>query len=746
MVAIAALLLFATTALAEPPTRYAGRRLDEVLRALQASGLRIVFSSEMVTPDMRVTAEPHSKRAREVLDELLKPHGLKAQDGPAGIIQVIRVRVVDAPRPADVKKRTIEKPAAGNTGYREHVTVTVPDGQRREPGIGSIATVGRSQLDALAAGAAADDPMRTVQAMPFVSADDLRSDVSVRGSPYRHIAIAVDGIATPWLQHAIYATGETASLGMLNSLVVDEVTLRSGVYPHRYDNKLGAQVDIALREGSRTAAGWQGSIGSTHVAVAGDGPLGRSQRGSWLGAFRQSYREWPNTLTGQFSARAFGFSDAQTKFVYDARPGQQLGFSALVGRSVLDERGDGGPDDLAVASSRTAAVNAVWRSSLASRFLLDQRVSVVAHQFLDTTQARRETASGRDRQLSYRATATRAFFSTLIEGGVQAESLTSRRTLTADSFAGSTWLRSGYVNVRWAPLSGITVAPGMRVADSTLLNRHAISRWILTEWSPRAGWTLNASASTSNQFPDIQQTLGATGTPNLKPEHATQVDLGVEHRVTKSIFWQATVFHRRERDGLREPDLTPRLVDGLLTEPSAIGRYENALSGSSQGVELLLQRSAAIGLSGWLAYSYGRTRSADVQRGDSYWADFDQRHGVNAVATYRFLNRTGISVKFRAGSNFPIPAYVAARDGQMFVSDRRNEVRLPGYARLDVRASRTFDYSKYRFTLFADVVNVLNRTNVGLAEGFVNRQTGAAVGFTRTLFPRLPSAGLLIEF
>ena len=105
-----------------------------------------------------------------------------------------------------------------------------------------------------------------------------------------------------------------------------------------------------------------------------------------------------------------------------------------------------------------------------------------------------------------------------------------------------------------------------------------------------------------------------------------------------------------------------------------------------------------------------------------------------------------MAVKFRGGSNFPVPAYVAARDGGLFASDRRNEVRLPAYARLDVRATRTFDYSRHRVTLFIDVVNVLNRTNIGPAGGLINRDTGAALGFTRTLFPRLPCAGILIEF
>ena len=61
---------------------YGGRRLSDALKALQTRGLRIVFSSEIVTADMVVAAEPRAQTARKVLDELLAPHGLTAREGP----------------------------------------------------------------------------------------------------------------------------------------------------------------------------------------------------------------------------------------------------------------------------------------------------------------------------------------------------------------------------------------------------------------------------------------------------------------------------------------------------------------------------------------------------------------------------------------------------------------------------------------------------------------------------------------
>jgi uncharacterized protein (DUF2062 family) len=80
------------------------------------------------------------------------------------------------------------------------------------------------------------------------------------------------------------------------------------------------------------------------------------------------------------------------------------------------------------------------------------------------------------------------------------------------------------------------------------------------------------------------------------------------------------------------------------------------------------------------------------------------------------------------------------------VIDRRNEVRLPIYARLDVRANRTFNWSRKRLTLFAEVINLLNRDNLRFDPPSINAATRRATGLFETMLPILPSAGVLIEF
>jgi Carboxypeptidase regulatory-like domain len=85
----------ASVAAAQGPARnYAGRRLADVLRELQRGGLRIVFSSELVRPEMTVSVEPTAKDPRARLEEVLRPFGLGTQAGQQGTLLVVRRALV----------------------------------------------------------------------------------------------------------------------------------------------------------------------------------------------------------------------------------------------------------------------------------------------------------------------------------------------------------------------------------------------------------------------------------------------------------------------------------------------------------------------------------------------------------------------------------------------------------------------------------------------------------------------------
>ncbi len=792
-----------------------GQSLADALRSLQAEGLGIVFTSNIVSPDLRVRTEPRAGTPKGRLDELLAPHGLEARAGPGGTIQIVRQeprvtgpqggqgavtgaiegRAVHAwtgeplsgavvhvdRRPGGIRtdaagrflieqvesgRRTLRASMAGFTlvtsearvtagttvtvtlrlvpasTHSEFVNVSGSGSYRQDQGVASETSLDRTRLAALQDGLA-DDPVRLVTTLPHVTAvDDFRSEFVVRGSPFRQTEIVVDGVATPWLQHAAHGRGATGSVAMLTGQVLEEATLRAGAYPRRYGDRLGPQLELTLREGSRAGFGLRGVVGGTHATVIGEGPIGRAARGSWLVAGRQSYLEWPMERTD--STRAlFGFADGVAKVVYDPRPSQQVALTVLGGRSNIDA--DDNPHAaIGDGTNRSSLVNVAWRSSVGASRVLHQRAYVVSHLFLN------KHATGRDdrgsaREIAYRADFRDSIAGGLLEAGTQIGRVTARQTpRDLAPVEGSSWARSAYAHFRWAATPALTLSPGVRTSMSTLSPKPSIARWILSEWTLGRGFTLNAAAGIAHQLPEIRHTLGNAGS-SVGPERAMHLDVAIEQNVASSLGWQATVFTRREADILREPDIHPRLVHGALEAPK-VGSHTNALHGRSTGIELVVDRRSDRGFAGWASYAYGRTRHTDVDRHETFWADFDQRHSVKLFGAYRFADRGSVSATYRAGTNFPIPGYLAFGDGGLEVGTRRNQVRLPAYARLDVRADRHFDRFGRRLMLFLEVLNVLNHTNIGLANGTIDGVTGKAIGFTDTLFPRRASAGVLIAF
>jgi outer membrane cobalamin receptor len=746
---------------------FEGRPLADALRALQRRGLQIVFSSEIVTPAMRVVAEPRAASARQQLDELLAPHGLEAEAGPGRVIQVVRAKPAAAsPSARDLAEaRTIGRGKAADRNdpassegartphrYTDRVTVTGSRTDRVDPGVASEVSLDTRALQSMSS-VLQDDPLQAVHALPGVAAtDDFRSEFSVRGSPHRQVGMVIDGVATTWLQHMVYGRTDAGSLSMFGSYSVERATLQAGAYPQRYDDRLGAQLDITLREGSRDGRQIRGSVGGTSAAFVAEGPLGRERRGSWIVSARNSYRAWPLRQATPDDV-GFAFADAHAKLVYDFSPTQQFTVTAVGGRSTLDTVDEPLLGPLASGTTEAALLTMGWRTTLGSRTAIRQRASVIAQDFVNTRPTGQSAGRRSNRAFAYRGELLRTLFGGTFEAGGEVRQLQGVRHVLADGPAfpsddfGATWsTRSAYLHVVRAIGRGVSIAGGLRAAGSTLVHENAAAPWILAEWSFEPGWTLNASAGVSEQFPELDAVRSMSGSPALEPEHATHVDVGIGRRLGHGFRWQATVFNRVERDVLRAPNFSPRLMSSVMPGPSDAGRYQNALQGASRGVELLVERTAAGRLSGWVSYAYGKTRQTDIITGEAFWGDFDQRHAINAAGVFSLSDRTSLSLLFRGSSNTPVPGYLAARDGALFVGERLNDVRLPRYARLDVRAQRAFASPGGRMTLFAEMLNVLNRTNLAASSGLIDRFTGEATGFSRSLMTRRASVGAEIRF
>lgn len=661
----------------------------------------------------------------------------------------------------DVRDVTVAlNEGVGGSAYTEEVRVLGDRHPAHDAGVPTEQTLTSADLQSLKS-LIADDPLRAVQALPGVAAtDDLRSEFSIRGSDFRHIGVALDGVPSPLLVHTVHGVSDAGSLAMINSDILDMVTVSAGSYPQRYGDRTGAFVDFRTRDGARDRVHARFSVSAVNATGLVEGPIGRAARGSWLVAVRQSYADWIVKRIDPDVTGTFGFTDAQAKFAYTLSPKHTLHLNLVAGRSRFDERQRAyGLNSLDTGLNRAGIASLSLRSTLSSALTIEQRVYGVAGRYENFNPEKIQVGRGSSRDLSYRIDASQALTPKLLietgghvqwQRGSGHEAVFDRWGLLYPfAYYASASRQSAYGLVRWEPATWLIVSPGARVDHWSVTHQTQGSPWLQTEWRLPRAWSVAASGGLYRQAPELDQVFGPRGSLELRTAQAWQGDLGIGQRIG-AWRWQFTAFARKEENQLRLPESELKMRAGFLIPMSYLTHYLNAVDVASNGVEIFLHRRSPNGLSGWIGYAYAKTDDYDVTLDERFRGDQDQRHTFNAYGRYRLSDRMSISSRFRYGSNTPIPGYYRDGGPRLFVSDQRNQAGLPGYTRLDVRVDRTLSAGKNRFTLFAEAINIYNRRNLRAVTPLIyaNDYTGAAevFGATERLLPIIPSLGLTMEF
>jgi hypothetical protein len=667
-----------------------------------------------------------------------------------GYIFVRRRIDIPAGAPADF---TI--PLAEGAGtYEESVRVTAELEEDRSAT--RARTLGPAGLQELR-GVATDDPMRAVHALPGVATgDDFQAAFSVRGSPFRHAGVTIDGLPAARLLHVVRAEANSGSISMINTDVLSSAALFAGARPARDGDWLGPTLAFELREGSRDRTGGRLALSGTSASIVLEGPVSSSRRGSWLVSLRKSYLDWLVRQVESGFDSTLGFWDGHVKGVLDTGGGHQLQFFAIGGDASYRERETSSANGLLLAGSGSTLVGLSWRHASPS-WMQRHRVFFLGTEFRNTGAWTQELARGYTQELGWRGEAMRPLAGQwLFEAGGAAESLRANQirrhyergpseevaeAAHRDDTARARTM-AGWIALRRQGAAG-TLTIGVRAGGRTDVPGTAWSPWLLLD--RRVGrFTLRAGGGASAQFADPLLTLADGEAPGI--ERARSADVGVVHELSSAVEWSVDAFLRHESNGLRAAadDRLDALTGERVAAPPLAGAVAT-LETRSRGVDVVIRRRAASGVTGWAGYSWARTRVRDAATGEAFDADFDQRHTLNLVVSARLSYRSAAGVKLRVGSNTPLGGYFARDGDELRLSSFRNRVRLPTYARLDARATRTFTFARRRLTVFVEVMNVLNRENVGPADPSV-RASLQVTGFAERLIPRVPSAGFVVEF
>jgi hypothetical protein len=650
--------------------------------------------------------------------------------------------------------------AEGASTYVEDVAVSGSAYRESEPGVASQSVLGSRELLGLR-GLIADDPYRAAHMLPGVAAsDDFRAEFAVRGLGPSHTGISIDGVDSPLLFHTVRGVDDTGSLGLVNSDILESVTLLSGPHPQRLNAHLGSRLDFTTRDGSRDRLTVRGLISASAASTVWEGPLGDGRKASWLVAARRSYLDWLLKQIDSTSGAAFGYLDGQAKLTVDLSPRQTLRASVIAGRSALrDEEANPGPNTLVHGASSVLIGNLQWRFTPSTRFTVTQQAYALKADFGNSVTDGRDRDEGSDLDLTWRGGAEwRPSPAHAVEFGAQAQSLSATRINRIFTLSSTTtyvnadveaWAAAGWAQYRWTPSARFSITPGVRVERWDLIDQGKASPWLLAEFEVRSGLRARFGAGMQHQAPTFDQALFVFPSTQLVAERSASIEAGLEQQLGSSVRVSGSVYHRRDRDLLRLEDAEIRLENNRVVLPQA-SNWQNALNGDANGIELKLERRSANGLNGWLSYAWNKAELEDArgagQPAETFFADYDQRHTVNSYVAYRWSGRTSLSARWRYGSNFPIRGYIDATAAGFTLSAQRNGLRLPAFSRLDIRADRTFTYRKSRLTLFMEVINAANRDNYRPSSPGVNINTRRVFEPMETTFPLLPVAGILIEF
>jgi TonB family protein len=235
------------------------------------------------------------------------------------------------------------------------------------------------------------------------------------------------------------------------------------------------------------------------------------------------------------------------------------------------------------------------------------------------------------------------------------------------------------------------------------------------------------------QAPQVEDLSPVFGNPLLSVAQGNHYLFSNEVTILPKLVAETTAFYSRSEGlAVRNPALSPSIAEAL------VGSGE----GRAFGAQFLIRRELSDRFFGWVAYTLMRSERRDGENAPWRIFDFDQTHVLTALASYELGWGVDVGVRFRYATGYPrtpvVGSYYDARHNlYQPILGARNSIRIPEFAQLDVRVSKTFKIATSKLELYADVQNVTDREN---AEELVYNQSYSERRNIRGL-PILPVVG-----
>ena len=303
------------------------------------------------------------------------------------------------------------------------------------------------------------------------------------------------------------------------------------------------------------------------------------------------------------------------------------------------------------------------------------------------------------------------------------------------------------------------VEAGLRLDRTSITGDTMLSPRLAASFSVTPTLSARATVGRYTQSPGYEKTsqsdyllnFTADNPRSLRSERADIASLSLERTIGGGAMVRVETYYKRLTDLLigrleTEPERLARLAEynfpaslawSLPTEPLITTFPTNDGRGRAYGVDVLLSRMNAPAnarFRGWVSYTWGKAELDAYGR--TYPFDYDRRHAVSAVMSYRTSPKWEFATTIRWATGFPrtppIGVRVAGEErtvaGGTVIEPKRddgylvyevnfggvsniNNARLTNYLRPDIRVSWKPRGPRGRWEYYLDVINVLNRKN-----------------------------------
>lgn len=754
---VVSLLSATTVALA---FEFTGKSLEQAIDELEARGLSILYSSDLVKPDMRILAAPTAQAPRALLEEIMRPHGIRVAEGPGGVLLLTRMQRLESAPTSATAAAAVDEVVVTASRYE---WVRIPQA--------SLTRLSEAELRL--APNVGDDPLRTFARLPGMAASDLNAKLNVRGGVADELLVRFDGLR---LMNPFHLKDFQSIFSAIDPALVGAVDIYTGGFPVSFGDRMSGVLDIhPVRADAKTRREIAVSLYNASALAAGRFQRGR---GDWAISARRGnldrVLEWSGMNLGEptysdiyahvgrrigdsmaLSASLLRFDDDieladsdleeqararyRDRYVWmrlDVHPRESLTGSTIVARTEIESvrRGDaeqpgisrGELDDRREFVVQSLQTDWSWSTPNAAvwQFGAEWRHSDGRYQYQDSAEfdlvfdlpgALDELT--RTREIDYRpngdqygaylALRTDLAPPLTIEGGVRWD----RSTLSSDS---------GDLSPRASALYRLSESTSVRASWGRFIQTQAVDELPVSD----GVFAFSPAQRADHWLVSFEQRLGE------------DVDLRIEG-YRKHYAQLRPRFENLLNNVVILPELKP---DRLRLAPS---RARVA------GIELSLRSVRSRPLSWWASYTW--SQADDLFDDRQVRRRWDQEHSFTAGLGWESerweLSLAGL---WRSGWPTTTLALISSDDGEAVVSaDLASTRRLGAYIDIDARVTRRFRFQDgSSLTAFFEISNALNRRNECCTEFEIDdesEQPELVVESIRSL-PLLPSLGVIWRF